>query len=199
MLKVHDPEAEMVAPERLTEFDPAVAVMVPPPHDPVSPFGVAMVKPLGNVSVKAVPLSAVAAFAFEIVKLKLDVLPAGTLDGVNDWVIEGRATTVKPADAVLPVPSFVEVMALVVLLYAPAALTTTFTLNVQELPAARVAPESVTLPVPAIAVIVPPPHDPVNPFGVDTVMPDGSVSVNASPVAAVELSVFVTVKLNWLV
>jgi len=199
MLKVHDPEAAIVAPERLTEFDPAVAVMVPPPQDPVSPLGVAMVKPLGNVSVKAVPLSAAAAFAFAIVKLKLDVLPAGTLDGVNDWAIEGRATTVRLADAALPVPSFVELRVLVVLVYAPALPTETFTLNVHELPAANVAPESVTLPDPAVAVIVPPPHDPANPFGEATVMPDGSVSVNASPVAAVELSVFVTVKLSWLV
>jgi hypothetical protein len=199
MLKVHDAEAAMVAPERLTEFDPAVAVMVPPPHDPVSPFGVATVKPLGNVSVKAVPVRSVAAFAFEIVKLKLDVLPAVTLDGVNDLAIDGGASTVKPADAALPVPSFVEWMALVVLVYEPAALTTTFTLNVHELLAATVAPESDTLPDAATAVIVPPPHDPVSPFGVDTNMPAGSKSENPNPVADVELSVFVTVKLNWLV
>src|SRR4051812_12398923 len=115
MLNAHDPEAGMVAPERLTEFAPEAAVMVPPPQDPVSPLGLAMVKPLGNVSVKPVPVSAVAAFAFEIAKLKVDVLPAVMLDGVNDLAIEGRASTVKLADAALPVPSFVEVMALVVL------------------------------------------------------------------------------------
>src|SRR5262249_54103728 len=128
-----------------------------------------------------------------------DALPAGTLEGANDLTIEGRATTVRLADAVVPVPSFVEAMALVVLLYAPALLTTTFTLNVHEPPAASVAPESDTLPDPAVAVIVPPPHDPVNPFGEATVMPDGSESVNANPVADVELSVFVTVKLSALV
>jgi hypothetical protein len=114
-LNVQDADAPMVALERLTVAAPAVAVIVPPPHDPVSPFGVATVKPLGSVSVKAVPLSAVAAFAFEIVKLKLDVPPTGMVDGVNDLAIDGGDNTVRVADAARPVPTLVEVTVPVVL------------------------------------------------------------------------------------
>ena len=52
--------------------------------------------------------------------------------------------------------------------------------NVHEALAANVAPERVTLPLPAAAVMVPPPHDPASPFGFATTRPDGSVSVNAT-------------------
>jgi hypothetical protein len=79
----------------------------------------------------------------------------------------------------------------------PAA-AATVTLKVQEALAASVAVDRLTLLLPAVAVMAPPPHDPVNPLGVATVIPAGKVSVNANPVADAEVSVFVTVKLNWL-
>src|SRR5262249_49316662 len=44
---------------------------------------------------------------------------------------------------------------------------------------------SETLPEPAVAVTVPP-HAPVRPFGVETTIPAGSVSVTATPVSAVD-------------
>ena len=50
---------------------------------------------------------------------------------------------------------------------------------------ARVAPERLTLPEPATAVIVPPPQVPVRPFGVATTRPAGRVSVNATPVSEI--------------
>src|SRR5215467_4489668 len=43
------------APARLTRFDPAVAVIVPPPHPPDSPLGVATTSPAGSVSLKPMP------------------------------------------------------------------------------------------------------------------------------------------------
>ncbi len=55
--KVHAPLPASVAPNRLTPFDPAVAVIVPPPQLPVSPLGVETTRPAGNVSVKATPVS----------------------------------------------------------------------------------------------------------------------------------------------
>ena len=49
--KLHEPLAARVAPERLTEVEPAATVIVPPPQLPVSPLGVATTKPDGKESV----------------------------------------------------------------------------------------------------------------------------------------------------
>jgi hypothetical protein len=59
----------------------------------------------------------------------------------------------------------------------------TFTLNEQELLAARVAPDRLTLPDPAVAVIVPPPQLPLRPFGVAICNPLGNGSVTVTPVS----------------
>jgi hypothetical protein len=61
----------------------------------------------------------------------------------------------------------------------------TFTEKAHDAPAARVAPDRLMLFDPGMAVIVPPPHEPIRPLGVDTISPDGKVSVNASPVNAI--------------
>src|SRR5262249_49174579 len=58
---VHDELAASVAPLRLTELEPADALIAPPPHDPVSPLGVATTRPGGSVSEKATPVSATVA------------------------------------------------------------------------------------------------------------------------------------------
>jgi hypothetical protein len=50
-------------------FVPAVAVIVPAPHVPVSPFGVEITRPAGSVSLKVTPVSAVVVFGFVMVKL----------------------------------------------------------------------------------------------------------------------------------
>jgi hypothetical protein len=92
-----------------------------------------------------------------------------------------------------------EVTVLVVLVCTPIAVPVTFTENVHEEPAARVAPDRLMLFEPAVAVIVPPPQDPFRPFGVDTIRPDGNVSVNASPVSVVVVLGFVSVKLRAVV
>jgi hypothetical protein len=65
----------------------------------------------------------------------------------------------------------------------PVAVTST--LKVQEAPPASVAAASVMLVLPETAVMVPPPQDPVKPFGVATTSPVGSVSVNPSAENAV--------------
>jgi hypothetical protein len=84
---------------------------------------------------------------------------------------------------VLPVPPFVEVTLPVVLTNWPEATPVIFAVSVQELVAAMVPPVNETLPDPATAVAVPP-QVLVNPFGVATTSPAGSVSVNATPVSA---------------
>jgi hypothetical protein len=108
-----------------------------------------------------------------------------------------RAVTVTLAVAVLPVPPLVELTAAVVLVFTPVEAPFTFTENVQEVLDARVAPVRLTEPVFCAAVIVPPPHVPVKPFGVATTSPPGSVSVNATPLSAAVFAVgFVMVKLR---
>jgi len=63
-----------------------------------------------------------------------------------------------------------------------------------ELPA-RTALDKMMFLLPAIAVTVPPPHDPVNPFGVATAKPPGSVSWNEMPLLVMAMG-FVIVKVR---
>jgi hypothetical protein len=65
---------------------------------------------------------------------------------------------------------------------SPAVVPVTLTEKLHEPLAARVAPNRVTTPLPAVAVIIPPPHEPDMTLGVDTTTPVGSESVNPTPV-----------------
>src|SRR5438552_14868807 len=101
-------------------------------------------------------------------------------------VRSGRGSTITEAVAVFPVPPFAEVTAPVVLTLLPAVVPVTLTVKVQEPLAATVAPARLMLPDPAVAVIVPPPQEPVSPLGVATISPLGNISVKATPVSAAE-------------
>ena len=106
--KVQEALAASVAPDRLTELEPATAVMVPPPQVPLRPFGVLTSKPAGSVSVKATPVSeTVLAAGLVMVKLRLVVPFTGMEAAPNDLLMLGGATTdsvccteAVPADAV---------------------------------------------------------------------------------------------------
>jgi len=193
--KVHDALAANVAPLRLTLVDPAVAVIVPPPHEPVRPLGVLTTRPEGSVSLKAIPDRDTVEFGFDAVKVRLVDPPSGTDDAPNDLDSVGGATTVTEAVAVLPVPPLVEVT-VTELFFTPAVVPVTFTENVQAPPSARVAPLRLTLVEAAVAVIVPPPHVPVRPLGVLTTRPLGNESLKAIPVDDPLPAGLVMVKLN---
>jgi hypothetical protein len=106
---VQEALAAIVPPLRLITFVPAVAVIVPAPQVPVSPFGVEITKPAGSVSLKPTPVSAVVVFGLVIVKVS-EVEPfSGMLAAPNALAIVGGATTVIEALDVLPVPPSVEV------------------------------------------------------------------------------------------
>jgi len=204
-LKVQDALVDSAPLERLMVLLPAVAVIVPPLQEPVSPLGVETTSPAGNVSVKAMPLKEAVEFGFATTKLKL-VLPFSAMDATaNDLVMSGGATlaggpTVKLAEAALPVPALVDVTALVVLVSAPVEVPFTVTLKLHEPLAAMLAPVSDTLFDPAVAVMVPPPHKPVRPLGVATTSPAGNASVKATPErAAVFEAGFVIVKVRLVV
>src|SRR6266700_2141129 len=195
---VHEALTANVPPDRLTDPEPATAVAVPP-HVLDSPFGVATTKPAGRVSVKATPVNATLAFGFVMVKVR-EVEPfSGIVAAPNALVIVGGATTVMFADAVLPVPPFVEVTLPVVLFFRPAVVPVTFAVSVHEVLTAIVPPVKLTLPEPATAVAVPP-QVLVNPLGVATTRPAGSVSVKATPVSATVLAAgLVMVKVSEVV
>jgi hypothetical protein len=142
----------------------------------------ATVKPVGIVSVNATPAKDTAfALGFVMVNVS-EVVAFNAIDvGLKVLAIEGGATTLILAEAFPPVPPSVELILPVVLFFVPAVVPVTFTANVHELLAAIVPPERLTEPDPALAVIVPEPHVPVRPFGVETARPAGSVSVKATP------------------
>src|SRR5207302_11519472 len=98
----------------------------------------------------------------------------------NALMITGGAITVIDALEVFPVPPSVDVTC-TLLFFTPAVVPVTFTENVHVDPAAgdavSVPPDRLMLPLPATAVIVPLPQEPVKPFGVATTSPAGRLSV----------------------
>jgi hypothetical protein len=96
----------------------------------------------------------------------------------------GGPTTVMVSDADSPFPPCMEVTTLVVFFSTPAVMLVTLTLNVQLAAALRIAPDRLMLADPATALMVPPPQLPVRLFGVETTRPEGSGSVNPSPLSA---------------
>ena len=177
----HEELVATVPPVRLTAPDPAVAVTTPPQVF-VSPFGVETTSPAGNVSVNATPVSATEfAAGLVIVNVSVEIEFTETVLGANAFAITGAVTTPRLAEAVPPVPPSTEVTFPVVLFFEPAVDPVTFTANVHEVDDVSVAPVRLTTLVPAVAVIVPPPQEPVNPFGVETTSPAGNVSVNPTP------------------
>ena len=172
----------------------AVTVKVPP-HCELVPL--ATVRPVGRVSVNPTPVSEAGFPAgLVIVNVSNVVLFKEIGLGTNDLEITGGASTKTEAEAVKPVPPSFEVTALVVLFWVPAAVPVTFTEKVQGVLAARVAPDRLTTPVPAVAVMVPPPQDPVSPLGEAIASPAGNVSLKATPESATVVFRFEIVKLS---
>ena len=186
IVKVQVAFAANVAPARLADPDPAVAVIVPPPQEPVSPFAVATVRPAGIVSVNPTPVNGVL-LGLVMVNVRLVLPPTATLAAPNALTMVGVFATVMLAEAVLPAPPSLDVTALVVLFLTHAVVPVTLIVKVQDAFAASAAPTKLADPDPAVAVIVPPPQEPVSPFAVATVRPAGIVSVNPTPVSGVLL------------
>ena len=92
--------------------------------------------------------------------------------------------TVRLAVAVLPRPLSFEVTFPVTLVWLPPAIPFTPTVKVQLALGARVAPVRLMTPVPAVAVIAPPPQLPLRPLGVATTSPFGKTSLTPTPVTA---------------
>src|SRR5215470_15731142 len=187
--KVHEPPAAIVPPESVTTDvpDTVPVVMVPAPHEPVRPFGVATINPVGKLSLKATPVSATVALGLVMVKLSEVVPFNGIVNAPNCLAIDGGPITVILAVLlVVPLPLSLAEIGPVVLFCTPAATPVTFTEMVQEAFAASVPPERLIVPDPAAAVVVPP-QELVSPLGVATCRPAGRLSVNAMPVRLSEV------------
>ena len=104
----HDPLAAVVPPDRLNELAPASAVAVPP--QVLFKLGVGPTnKPEGKLSVKEIPVSGTPALRLLMFKDN-DVVPfTGMVVAPNAFVVVCGATTLKFAEAELPVPPFVDV------------------------------------------------------------------------------------------
>jgi hypothetical protein len=173
--------AAILPPLKDTLLLPAIAVTVPPQF-PVRPLGVATTMPAGIGSLNATPLRAAVFPAGFVIMNVSEVVPFSAMFPVpNPLAIDGGPTTAVLADAVVPVPPSVEVTALVTLFFVPTVVPVTFIENVHDDPADKVAPDKLTAPAAATAVIDPPPHEPVRPLGVEITRPAGSVSVKPIP------------------
>jgi hypothetical protein len=102
-------DAVSVPPDKLIVLLPAVAVIVPLPHEPVILGVAATTSPAGRVSLKPTPLSALAVFGLVMVKPRVLLAFNAMLVGLKALLIVGGATTVRLAFDVLPVPALVEV------------------------------------------------------------------------------------------
>ena len=150
------------------------------------------VKPAGNasVTVTAPTVGAVPILLTVMVYVAPTVWPCVKLPACVLVMVTSGISTVTEADAVPPVPPSVEVTLPVVLFFTPPVVPVTFTLKVHEVLAAVLAPVRLTKPEAAAPVIVPPPHEPVSPFGVETTRPVGSVSAKPTPVSVVVVLLF---------
>ena len=185
----------MVAPDKEMVFPPLVVRV--PPQTVLLPL--ATVSPAGRTSVKATPANATELTAGFVMVKPSEVVAFTAIElGVNAFAIEGGATTTMLAEAAPPVPPSFDVTAVVVLFLVPAVVPVTFTLKVQDALPANVAPDRLITVVLCVAVIVPPPQDPVRPLGVEMTRPEGKVSLNPTPVSVVPLGLLM-VKLRLVV
>src|SRR5215471_7986876 len=151
----HDALAATVPPDKLAAPEPPVAVAVPP--QVLFKFGVeATTKPAGRVSVKLSPVSATLLFGLVMLIVNNVVPFSGILVGANVLVTVGAAAAVSVAVLlVAPVPPLVELTCPVVFGNEPDWVAVTFTVSVQEAPAATVPPERAMVVVLAVAVTEP--------------------------------------------
>lgn len=146
-----------------------------------------MINPVGSVSLKPTPVSpTVLPAGLAIVKLKVADPFSGMLAPPKASLIIGGAATARLAVAVFPVPPSVE-ETVTLLFFAPAVVPVTFKLSVQEPPAASVPPDRLTADEPVAAAAVPV-QVVVKPLGVATTRPVGKLSLNPTPLSAIELT-----------
>ena len=85
--------------KRLAILEPAAAVIVPPPHEPVNPFaGDETARPGGRALANATPVRAVLVFGFVMVNVAVVEPCEGMVVGASEIPIDGGPTTVRLAE-----------------------------------------------------------------------------------------------------
>src|ERR1051326_1862297 len=102
-------------------------------------------------------------------------------------MLGGPITVMLAVLLVAPAPLSFDEIGPVVLFWTPTCTPVTFNVIEHDPFAARPPPERLMEPEPAAAVTVPPQPLFVNPFGVATTRPAGSVSLKATPVSAIDV------------
>jgi len=120
-----------VAKNKLTPGSPGLAVIVPPPQEPVNPLGFATTSPVGKVSGRERLVSGTG-LGLVIVKVRVEVWPATMVEGEKLLLGVGccGGFTVILAEAVGPLPSSFVKMVFVVFMSFPSTgglLVVTFT------------------------------------------------------------------------
>ena len=172
---------------RLIVVDPAVAVKVPP--QVLVALGVlATCTPVGKVSLTARPVRiTVLPVGLVMVRVRVEVPPTAMLLGEKALVIVGGISTDKVAEAVPPVPPFVELTLPVVLARAPVVVAATLTLMAQLVLTPTVPPLRLIAGSPGFGAKVPP--QVLVAFGVAaTCIPVGKASLTATPLCATVLA-----------
>ena len=140
---------------RLITLVPCVAVIVPPPQEPVRPLGVEITRPAGSVSLKPRRSARSSCCCSGIVKLRLVEPFSGMLAAPNALIITGGTRYRNGSVGRVARAASVEVT-WTLLFFTPAVVPCTFTETVQLALAAKVPAERLMLPEPATAVAVPP-------------------------------------------
>jgi hypothetical protein len=176
----------MVPPLKLIVVAPAAGANVGEPQPLVVAPGVVFTCiPVGNVSLTATPVR-LTVFGLVIVSVRVAVAPSGVLVGLNDLAIVGGLLTGRVAEAVRPVPPFVELTLPVVLVATPAVLSVTLPVIVQLLLVLMVLAFKLKVLVPTPPPVSPPEQVVVR--AVETVIPAGKVSLTVTPVCAAVLA-----------
>lgn len=201
-LTVQVPETGMAPPEKEMEVAYAIGEKVGLPQLDVVGFGgEATFIPVGKVSLNATPVKVVV-FCAGLVRVNVSVLTPliRMVEGLKILLIVGGDATVRVAMAALPVPSSVEVTALLVLSFAPPLVAVILTVAVQELLAAMVPPLKVMMVAPPTGAYVGVPQPDLVALGVaDTCRPAGRESVKETFVRAALILGLVMVNVRVLV
>ncbi len=147
-----------------------------------------LVIPVGKVSEYATPVRVELGLGLVMVKVKVVVPFCGMVVPPKALLMVGAfGLTFKVAEAVRPVPPLVDVTALLIFNLAPSVMAVTETLTVQVPPTGMAPPEKVIEVAYATGAKVGEPQFAVVALGVAaTFIPDGKVSLKATPVRTVE-------------
>src|SRR5215470_18305804 len=133
-----------------------------------------------------------------MVKLRVEVPPVRIDVGLNPFIIVGASATLRLAEPVLPWPPLVEVTLPVVLFFIPTVVPVMLTTTVQVPLAGMVPPLNVRVVSPAFGAKVPP-QEVLAPGVAATCNPEGSASVNPTPLSATVEFGFIIVKVSVVV